>query len=181
MMHSISKGFTLIELLVVIAIIGILAGLLFPAVNGAVNAARKAQARSDAVQIANACVMFETEYGGGPWVSGQTEVKGDMLKALMGQNPTNDDFPGGMNRRRIVFLEVNDAKPRSGGYEDETFFDPWRGPYQFAYDSNYRSHITNAGPKANKVVRKNYAVWTDWNKQHPDIRPKNTNSNVESW
>jgi prepilin-type N-terminal cleavage/methylation domain-containing protein len=45
------KGFTLIELLVVIAIIGILAALLFPAVNGAMIRAKAVKVGSDGKQI----------------------------------------------------------------------------------------------------------------------------------
>lgn len=180
-MRSLPKGFTLIELLVVIAIIAILAGLLFPAVNGAMNAARKTTARNEAVQIANACTMYETEYGHGPWVGNQSEIKGDMLKALMGENPTNAYFTNGMNRKRIVFLEVSDAKPRKSGYTNGTFVDPWHGAYQFAFDSNYHSAITNAGTNKS-ALRKNYAVWTDWTKQDEKLRPRiRSQSYVESW
>jgi prepilin-type N-terminal cleavage/methylation domain-containing protein len=45
-------AFTLIELLVVIAILGILMALLFPAVDGALEGARRAQASNDVTQIA---------------------------------------------------------------------------------------------------------------------------------
>ncbi|MFM8981956.1 MAG: type II secretion system protein, partial [Spartobacteria bacterium] len=57
------QGFTLIELLVVISIIAVLAALAFPAVNGAMDSARKARAKSDVAQIATAVVAYETEYG----------------------------------------------------------------------------------------------------------------------
>ena len=46
-----STAFTLVELLVVISIIAILAGLSFPAVSGAMDSAKKTQAKSNAVQI----------------------------------------------------------------------------------------------------------------------------------
>lgn len=45
------KGFTLIELLVVIAIIGILAALLFPAIQGALNKAKAVKVGNNARQI----------------------------------------------------------------------------------------------------------------------------------
>jgi prepilin-type N-terminal cleavage/methylation domain-containing protein len=49
--ERLGKGFTLIELLVVIAIIGILAALLFPAVNGAITKAKAQKTVSDGRQI----------------------------------------------------------------------------------------------------------------------------------
>lgn len=167
------KGFTLIEILIVVGIICILAGLMLPAVNGAILAARRAQARNDAVQIVNACRAYEAEYGVGVWgTNTYTQIDGDLLAALMGTNA-----------RRIIFLEVPYAKGSKSGYSNGTFIDPWGGPYQLAYDSNYTSDIRTAGTNQSTKVRSMVAVWTDPSKQDP----KKTNNippdrrYVESW
>lgn len=142
------NGFTLIELLVVISIIAILMGLGFPAINSALNSARRASAQNDVTQIANAVTMFMTEYGRLPPDS--TTVDGELLTALMGENET-------ANPRRIVFLEVPDAGRNRSGLLGSAYVDPWENPYQIALDDDYDNRVEALG----ETVRKTVAVWNE--------------------
>ncbi|MFN7627436.1 MAG: DUF1559 domain-containing protein [Pirellula sp.] len=71
--HQRCRGFTLVELLVVIAIIGILVGLLLPAVNSAREAARRMACQSNQRQIGLAVLNFESAHKVFP-ASGWTQV-----------------------------------------------------------------------------------------------------------
>lgn len=162
------RGFTLIELLVVIAIIGILMGLLFPAVNGAMDSARKASAQNDVVQIANAIIMYETEYGRLPQSSAGTAPTDDteleattngIIGVLMGLN-TNS----WANPRKITFLEVSDAKNKKSGITNGRYVDPWNNTYRIILDYNYDNSVvvpgnTNNLARSNLTLRKRVAVW----------------------
>ena len=141
----------MIELLVVISIIAVLAGLAFPAVNGAMDSARKARAKSDVSQIATAVVAYETEYGRLPTNSG-TSVNSAFLATLSGNSTDNP--------RKIVFLELSEWKKGKGGTNGSGFCDPWDSAsvYQIALDTNYDNSVT-AGTNSTNIMKK-VAVWS---------------------
>lgn len=152
-----SKAFTLIELLIVIAIIGILMALLFPALKGVLEAARKAKAKNDVVQLAIAVKGYENEYGKLPtavvsaddaseasqgWFQGPqtgSQSNKEIVKVLMGE-----DY-NGLNPRKIVFIEGRPAKggdtPKDGVAADGVFYDPWGIPYAIKMDTSYNTAL----------------------------------------
>ena len=147
------QAFTLIELLVVISIIAILASLGFPAVNGAIDSARKARASSDVSQIATAVVAYEVEYGKLPSFTGNS-----VNTAFLNMLGTNDAVN---NPRKIVFLETSPWKKGKGGTNSSGFCDPWdeTSVYQIALDTDYNNEVT-AGTNSTNIMKK-VAVWNN--------------------
>jgi type II secretory pathway pseudopilin PulG len=89
-------------LLVVISIIGLLAGLGLPAINGAIQAGKKAEVAAMAESIKTAVNAFYAEYSAYPSnTSGKTDAN---FLALM--STTNSTGVSSQNTRGIAFLEV---------------------------------------------------------------------------
>lgn len=161
-----NSGFTLIELLVVITIIGILAGLAFPAVNGALEAAKKAEANAMVSQLKIAMTSYQTEYGVWPAsISANTAVfnAGDLFDMLQGKGSGTalSDNP-----RRIVFMEFNskalrasegDRTPPAVPSQATIFVDPWNQQYQMQIDHDYNNEITGPG---GGTINSSVIIWS---------------------
>jgi prepilin-type N-terminal cleavage/methylation domain-containing protein len=194
MKTNLRRAFTLIELLIVIAIIGILMALLFPAVGGAMEAAKRAKAKNDLVQIAVAVKAYLTEYGKLPILSSvasagehtawfQGDSTGDKKNSMIIRVLAGEDADG-LNPRKIVFLETRPAKgtgtnAKDGVTSDFMFYDPWGTPYAIKLDSNYDNRLEyyseDPGKKEN-VTTTVITVSFGKNKKQQDIT-KSTDDN----
>jgi len=146
-----------VELLVVISIIGLLAGLGLPAINGAIQAGKKAEVSGMAESIKTAVNAFYAEYSVYPSnASGSTDL---IFLNLMSTTNTN-----GGNYRGIAFLEVPPKFTNSSGIVTP------RGLYKGGGRSNFFILIDTDGlgyvnPKSvsrtltNANVPSSVAVW----------------------
>jgi prepilin-type N-terminal cleavage/methylation domain-containing protein len=154
-MKSLNKGFTLIELLVVIAIIGILAGIIIPAMGGVKTAANKAKTRAMFSQWSLAMDLFKSEYGYYPAI-GSTSQAGASTKLLVAPSffaaMTGKDYLGAPitatvdlfgNKRKLSFYTPANADVDATG----KFLDAF-GNTEFAVftDTNGDGMINNVTP-----------------------------------
>ena len=186
--HRRLRAFTLIELLVVITIIGILAGLAFPALNGAMNAAKKAEAATMVNQLRTGLTSYQTEYGTWPSTSAtppitDTKVNADVLYTTL--IAADDALALKNNPRKIVFIEFNakslrkaagDKSPPPDPSEATLFVDPWNNQYQMVMDVDYDNKI-DAGLPGDISINAATAIWSTGK----DASSTKTADDVVSW
>ncbi|HTI72529.1 MAG TPA: type II secretion system protein [Candidatus Limnocylindria bacterium] len=109
------SGFTLIELLVVIAIIGILAGMLLPAISAVQQKAKRAQCQKDVAELEGAINAYNSDYSRLP-TSPETRKKASDLG---NSNPDWSDLYFGFVNGNVAPKNI---KP--SGYSPASGFNP---------------------------------------------------------
>ncbi len=146
----------------VISILILLAGIAFPAISGAMDRAKKVQAKNDLVQLVTAVNAYYTEYGKYPvpgsaprspddyWITDSSIH--ELLNVLRANGAGWDSSSGGnLNPRRIPFIQVPYAKnpddPRGGiapsGANSGKYYDPWGNTYRLRIDWDYDNQLSN--------------------------------------
>jgi prepilin-type N-terminal cleavage/methylation domain-containing protein len=171
------RAFTLIELLVVIAILAILMSMLFPAVNKALDNAKRTQAKNDVTQIAAALIAYQNEYGKLPLPGGSTgdllaDTNGEFYDALAGTDTAN-------NPRGIVFLTAPRTTSGHSGRENGTgpYLDPWGNAYFVSMDGDYNNQLQGPDGSTNQL---SVLVWSKGNKKYTSDY-NNPAKYIKSW
>lgn len=158
-LKSRNSAFTLIELLTVIAIIAVLMGLLFPALSGAKEQARRAEAKTALGEITSACLNYRVEYGKFPPVTkaqsgsssagyysygdtseGKCATTNDTLFDILRSIDRGENAKFVMNKKQVKFIQTKVAKDKKNphsGFADGSDFTANQGQYMDPWGAQY--------------------------------------------
>lgn len=152
------RGFTLIEMLVVIGIIGLLMGLLFPAVVAIQTAAKRARAEAELNSFEVALKAYLNEYGKFPLQvdANQDRVYRDatyiQLLQILRADPDYADIDR-WNAKRMVFMEAAEKTIVAGRLKD-----PWNNDYLVAADMTFDKNTDTSAASGYGIVTNRVAV-----------------------
>ena len=154
-----TRGFTLIELLVVIAIIGVLIGLLFPAISMARKATARAQTRTTINGLYGAMEVYALE----------------ELRHRYPPTEPGPDFPlktrlnSGGPAKTLDFLRLTGSEWRAEQIIGDTIVDSWGRPLRYVVDGiDYT--IAGHPTTIDKVITKP-APRAEWNPKDQEPYP----------
>jgi type II secretory pathway pseudopilin PulG len=153
-------AFTLLELLVVIGIIMLLAGLLFPALNAAREAAKKTKAKADVKQLDTAwkCVLLDYR----TWAlaadspkAGAVPTRGSVAK----MDDSAVKYLQGGSSKGVIYMEFDRSSTNANGF----FVDPWHN-YKTPTD-NTHAYMVYLGdgtvvPDGGVTLYRDVAAWS---------------------
>ena len=117
------RGFTLVEILVVIAIIGLLVGLLLPAVNAARRSVKRTRIKLEMTQLVAALENFKTNVGGGQYPPDGTNAA-DFLQFLKAAFPRvnwgtgsgQTPYPTNVTPDTVLIFWLGGAEDQNGAF-----------------------------------------------------------------
>jgi prepilin-type N-terminal cleavage/methylation domain-containing protein len=177
------RAFSLIELMVVVAIIALLITLASPILEKSLETGRRAQARTDAAQIAHALENYLSEYGKFPVESAGNVNSQDLMNTLAAVTKGDPNNP-----RSVTFLNIPRAKAHKHGAESSSsgvyssaYKDSWANKFEIRIDNeggakSYDGSID--GPDG--VVHASVIVWSKGNPR--DVTSYSTPARwIKSW
>jgi type II secretory pathway pseudopilin PulG len=177
-------------LTILIILVGMLAGLLLPAVCSMRRNTERVHAESTAYTLKNAIATYHVTYRKYPLPNPIDDITLDsdhsLMDILLGSDPQRES--GGHNPLGIAFYSDVAAKPLGGGryrvgltsFPDGTgeLWDPWGNHYRTRFDTDENGQVADPeSTKPDSYLPEAIAVWS----AGPDGIFETWNDNLKTW